>query len=414
MATLVGFQLGIHVPLTRLIGGGNPERTLDLVQAHGQAQLLGFAGLFVIGMSLRLMPRFAGARIAFEGLVPVMLATILAGLLLRAVLMPWFDGGAHAALLFVAVIAVLAGSGCFLLIALGTLAVEARRFEASSLALVLGAAFLFAGSAVSAFVAIDVIDRDARALPYLANNAVAHLHLSGFLLCFILGVGLRAIPAMVGVERPGKAAGILAVVLALAVAALTASLLYLEYGTFAKAVVLAADGAYLALGAVMLLLVWLAGVVRQAANRLRPASQPHLWLVRSAFSWMVVSALSSVYFGGKALLAAELPDQFGFDAARHALGAGAVTTLIAGMSLMILPEFAAERQRANRQRLLALALAVLLNAAALLRVIPSLAGAAWSADARNFSMALGGALAEIALLAFALYLGRLLLRQRHG
>ena len=110
LATLVGFVLGIHIPVGRLTDSGSPERTADLIQAHGQVQLLGFAGLFVIGMSLRLMPRFASSRISLGSLVPLTLYLIVSGLFTRAVVMPWFDGVAHSALLIASVFAVLLGS----------------------------------------------------------------------------------------------------------------------------------------------------------------------------------------------------------------------------------------------------------------------------------------------------------------
>ena len=78
----------------------------------------------------------------------------------------------------------------------------------------------------------------------------------------------------------------------------------------------------------------------------------------------------------------------------------------------VLPEFAVERQQPNRQRLLALTLAALVNAATLLRVAPALAGSDWTADERNLSMAAAGSLAEAALLLFTFVLLRLMWRQR--
>ena len=410
LATLVGFVLAIHVTITRLVDVGSPERTLDLIHGHGQVQLLGFAGLFVMGMSLRLMPRFAGGRLAFEPLIPVTLGFMTAGLVMRAVLMPWFSGDAHSGLLLASVFAILLGSSCFLFITVGTLAVNVRRFDASSRAFLFGASLLFVASAVTALVAVDATDRGLHSMPYLANNAILQLQLAGFLLSFILGVALRAIPALVGVERPGRSAGALAILLAGTVIVLASSFLYLEYASYSRAITLVADAAFLTLGLVLLALVWLAGILRQAANRLRPASRPHLWLVRSAFFWMVVAALTHVYAGGSSLIDGGLIDQFQSDAARHALGAGVITVLITGMSMMILPEFAAERQAPNQQHRLAFLLLVLLNAAALLRVAPPLAGSAWTFDQRNLSMAIAGSLAEVALFVFALYFLRLLFR----
>jgi hypothetical protein len=80
--------------------------------------------------------------------------------------------------------------------------------------------------------------------------------------------------------------------------------------------------------------------------------------------------------------------------------------------MLILPEFAVERQQANAQRWLAPLLAVLVNVAAALRVVPSLATEALSYETRNVSVAIAGSLAEAAIVLFAAYLLRLIWRQR--
>ncbi len=407
LATLVGFVLGIHVPLGRLLGAGGAERTADLIQAHGQVQLLGFAGLFVMGMSLRLMPRFAGARIALSGLLAPALWLFVVGLGLRAIVMPWFSGDLHSAFLLASVFAVLVGSACFLLVTFTTVGVDAKRFDASSLAFIFGATLLFASALIESLAAIDAINSGARSLPYLTDSAIVQLQLSGFVLSFILGVALRAIPTMFGRERPARSAGVLAVLLAASATLLAASLLYLQYVSDTSAAVLLSDVGFLGCGVVLMAMAWQARALRQAANRIRPASQAQLWLVRSAFFWMTAAGIATLYFGGVGLIRSELPQQTQFDAVRHLLAVGVVTMLIAGMSMLILPEFAADRLSTNRQKPLAAVLVVLLNLAAALRVLPALAGTHWSYDQRNLSMAVAGSLAETALLIFTAYFLRL-------
>ena len=414
MATLVGFVLGIHIALGRLLNWGSPERSADLVHAHGQVQLLGFAGLFVMGMSLRLMPRFAGSRIAPPILVPITLGLFVLSLIIRAVVMPWVSDGIYTALRYISVYGVLVASGCYLLIVGGTLTVDVRRFEVTSLTFLLGAFMLFLASTVAVFSTFDAIEEGSSRLPYLANNAIVQMELLGFLASFILGVALRAIPTMVGIERPGRSAYVLALQLATSVTVFAAGLLYLEYVSYALGVVLLVDAAFIVLGPTILWLAWQAGVLRQVANRIAPASQPNLWLIRSAFAWMVATALGMVYVGSSAFAAGELPTELEFDMVRHAFSVGVVTMLIAGMAMMILPEFAVGRQRPNRQPQLAFILVAFLNIAAVLRVAPSLAGTSWTFDQRNLSMAIAGSLAEAALLIFAVYFLRLRSRVNKG
>jgi hypothetical protein len=192
------------------------------------------------------------------------------------------------------------------------------------------------------------------------------------------------------------------------VAGLAAALLYLEHGTYSSAGTGVASCCFALFGAGLLLLSWSAGALRSFGNRLRPASQTHLWLVRGAFAWMTVAGFIALYAGVAGLIDGSLPSQLQFEAVRHSLGVGVITSLIAGMSLMIVPEFAAQRQYTDQRRL-ALTLAALINLATLLRVAPSLAGTAWSYDARNLSMAIAGTLAEVAVILFAVSLLKLIL-----
>ncbi len=61
---------------------------IALVQAHGHAQLFGWAGLFVIGVSLFFLPRLRGTTLARAQLAPWALASFCIGITLRVVSQP--------------------------------------------------------------------------------------------------------------------------------------------------------------------------------------------------------------------------------------------------------------------------------------------------------------------------------------
>ena len=406
LAVFLGFALGIDIAVARLTEGGDPDRNTDLLQAHGQVQLLGFAGLYVMGMSLRLLPRFSGARIAFPALVPLVLFSFLLGLIPRAVVLPFLNDDPHDALQLLSVAAVLAGSCGFFLVVAGT-ARSAGNADPSVVAFGVGAAFLLLSSIVALATTADAVGAGLRTLAFFDNQALLQMQLGGFIMLFIAGVSVRAIPTMVGVERPGRAVSLLVVAcISGAVLVLAAALLYIEHLDDSRLVARLASLAFALLGLGFISLSWLTGALRSFGNRLRPASQSHLWLVRSAFVWLAIAGAIAVYSGATAAADGALPSQFEFDAVRHTLGVGVVTGLIAGMSLMIVPEFAMDRHRTD-QRGLAILLFVLINTATLLRVVPSLAGTAWTFDQRNVSMAVAGTLAEVALIVFAVSLLRL-------
>jgi hypothetical protein len=123
--------------------------------------------------------------------------------------------------------------------------------------------------------------------------------------------------------------------------------------------------------------------------------------VRSAFGWLALAAVLALYLGLKGLVDGSLPAYHAVDGLRHTLGLGVATTLIAGMGLLILPEFAGERQERPDQSQKSITLLFLLNAAALLRVAPALVGPELDADLGAAMQATAGIFAEAALIVFA-------------
>ena len=61
---------------------------IALVQAHGHAQLFGWAGLFVLGVGLFFLPRLRGTTLARPRLAPWALASLVGGIAMRALSQP--------------------------------------------------------------------------------------------------------------------------------------------------------------------------------------------------------------------------------------------------------------------------------------------------------------------------------------
>jgi hypothetical protein len=411
LAGLAGFVLGIHIPVERLLGIGRADRTADMVQAHGQVQLLGFAGLFVIGMSLRLVPRFASSRLRFEGLIVPVWALALLSLALRVFVMVWLPPAWHSAVGIAVWFGLLLAASGYLLIVWGTITIDKDRVDGSSWFFLAGSGFYFLQAAFGTAVALHEAPERAKTFPYLADMGLLYLQLAGFLISYIGGVATRALPTMSGIPRPERGAARAALALTLSVLLLWAPLGWAAFRGGAAALYVLSDAGLMATGGCFLVIAWFSGALRRAAERLRPASQPHMRLVKMAFAWLTLAGLMAVYLGGKGAVAGELPSVLDLDALRHTLAAGVVTTLILGMGMMILPEMAAERQRPHHQASLSAFLAALMGSATVLRVLPGLAGAGLNADARNGMTALAGVLAEVAVVTFGVKLA-LLMRGR--
>lgn len=95
LAIFAGFALGAHVVSVIGLGLSLGNWYYPYVQAHGHIQLIGWAGLFIIGISLHFIPRLAGVPVANPKRIDHILALIAAGLLLRFLtiaLLPYFTG----------------------------------------------------------------------------------------------------------------------------------------------------------------------------------------------------------------------------------------------------------------------------------------------------------------------------------
>ena len=81
LAVLIGFQISMG------------DWWVAMLQAHGHAQLLGWIGLFIIGVSLYFLPRLAGTPLRFPRLPAWILSLLATGILLRAVSQPLLAAG---------------------------------------------------------------------------------------------------------------------------------------------------------------------------------------------------------------------------------------------------------------------------------------------------------------------------------
>lgn len=95
LAVFAGFAIGAHVAF--VIGFDFPlgPGYYSFIQTHGHVQLVGWAGLFIIGISLHIIPRLASVPIAHPSWVPRILWLMAWGLLLRSVghtVLPYLAG----------------------------------------------------------------------------------------------------------------------------------------------------------------------------------------------------------------------------------------------------------------------------------------------------------------------------------
>ncbi|HXG41193.1 MAG TPA: hypothetical protein VNL95_00480 [Dehalococcoidia bacterium] len=408
-ALAAGFSLGVLLALARSGVGDLGQRWPALAQAHGHAQLAGWAGLFVMGMAYRLGPRFAGAPpVAFAPAVASFGAVAL-GLVSRLLGQPLAWGEAGRTVLVSSAALELAGSLLFaalLLPSLGRGLLQGRPFAPHMAAAVV---WLVAAKALTVAWAPGA-SPEPLLVPFDRQQLLHDVMLLGFVLSAVVGVSLRSVVIFFGRPVPGpRAVWGLWLPLHLGLALHAAAAAWSSYRPWDGAARAEAAGLLLAglglAGAALLVGPW------RPPHRLRDAARGAGTLVQVAVAWLGIGGLLLAVLAGAALADGGPVPHARLDAARHLLAVGTVTTMILGMAYLVMPAFALSRQQGRPQRWAVPAALASLPLAAVLR-----AAGGWlsgETEAADHLTAMAGVLAWAAVAAFALALA-LALRARGG
>lgn len=391
-----GFLMAVWMPLAATGAVGGQGRVPWLIQAHGWVQVQGWAGLFVAGMAVRLMPRFAGRPPVVRNVTLPLLAALGLPVALRMTLQPWATGTLAEAT--AAAIGVLSAVG-----AAGVAAILAWTLGKGRKARDPWRYFAWAGTAWWAVLAAMLLTWGVRAArneglaPVAWDDVMTWVVLLGPIGNFIWSVQSRSVPIFFGRKTPTWRQAVVPGVAYNAGAALVALSLLFEGETAAR---LSGSGMALA-GAGMVWLPVIAGSVWGQAKRLRPRAKPAARFVLGANIAAVVAGVLLVWAGAQTALDAEYAEFAARDAARHVVGIGLVTMLILGMARLVAPVFALERTESGVPKLYERAPFWLLLGALVLRGGSALLAEQISYDARMHSAATAGALAWLAIAIFA-------------
>jgi hypothetical protein len=273
-----GFMLATWMPLAATGDAAGSSRTPWLIQAHGWLQLQGWGGLFVAGMAVRIIPRFAGRKPVGRRITIALLLLLAGAVLVRGAFQPWAEGAvARFASLTVSLLSAAGCGGVSALLA-WTLWNGRRTTEPWFLFAWAGAAWWAAWAILMLLVTPENGFGIGRGL--LApreNDAFLWVVMLGPIGNFIWGVQSRSVPIFFGRKTPSwRKAGVPGVLLNLA-AGLLAISIFLD----AQAEEIARGGLALA----GLALAWLpivTGAVWGKAKRLRPRAKPAARFVLAA------------------------------------------------------------------------------------------------------------------------------------
>lgn len=345
VAVAGGFSLGVWALLRAASGVPTaPLSWAELVQAHGQAQLWGFVGLFIMGVAYHAVPRFRGVRLdgASLRLAALSFWLTLSGILLRLAFLAVPGQWAYPVLTASALLLAL-GSACFGWAAIRTLR-QGQRGEVYEGYLAAGIAWLGVAALHQVVAAAYLWAADSRVLPVRLDEPLLTAFLLGFVVLTVLGVSARTLPVFLGLR-------------AARLALLRAALWALNPGVAAVALALGlSDGATPALSRWLLLAgqtLVLAGVLAFVAGlRLlepRASQVPDLaaqniprsfqGFVRVAYVWLLAAAAIWAFLALRAAAFGQGTLMTESSAGRHALALGFVTLMVIGMATRIVPVF---------------------------------------------------------------------------
>ena len=401
MAIGAGFVLATLAPLSVVLDWGWGANYTAVVQAHGQVQILGWVGLFIMGMAYRLMPRFSGRPLPAPPFVWTSWLALSASLILRMAAQPASEGVWQQSMLVTSGALGVIAAVVFAIVVVRTIAHRESRAGATGYFFLLGAGAFVAQACLNLVLLIQVAQRSGDVLYPLDAAGLLHLQFYGFISMFVLGVATRAVPTFSGLPRSELQGKALAIALAGAVTVfLVAALLTAKDGR-SGALNQVEAWSFAMLGPLFVAVAWQAGILPPKANRVAAASQPHVWFIRAAFVWLLIAAGIASYYGVRAGFTGTTISAHGVDALRHVVGLGFASQMIIGMAMLILPEFAIWRLRHLRERLPTLTLLLLLNTAVALRVGAAVATPQWNGVDRLWPMAIAGGLGWVAVMLFA-------------
>ncbi len=401
---IVGFPLGMTLSHAAAQGSSLGGRWQALAQVHGHIQLMGWVGLFVMGMGLRLVPRFTGVRVRPAALVPLTFVLMASGLLLRAAAQPFADERPLAVLFVIAAALEAAAALTFCTAVLRCLASGRREQFLYSPFFAAGAVWIAVAAVLALVFVADAASHSVPTIAVLRSNALSFLQLYGFVLMFIFAVSLRTFPIFFQ-RRPAQyQITIAAWVLANAgIAIYAAALIWKSYDHSAD-VRLLQTVAFLAVGVALVALLALLRIFEGRPHRLRDSARRSMRFVRSAYAWLLLAALLQVFFSTQALLDQRPLTHFQMDAVRHFLALGFVTTMIIGMALLVLPRLAMRRAQARTASVVAPVMLILLHGATAARGVGSLLVDEARIETGYWTMTAGGLAAILAMTVFAAYL----------
>ena len=370
IAVLAGFAIGAH--LTFVIGFDLAlgKGFYSFIQTHGHVQLVGWVGLFIIGISLHVIPRLASVPLSHPRWIPRILWLMAAGLLLRTAgqtVLPYLGGSR----LFVPWRWLAAGSGLLefsgivmyvsllvrTLSGIGNIRMQPALLSVRPYFGMMATGWLLY-AALNLMLLVDMAVRQDVVVNQGWNEVAIQVFVGLVLLPVAFAFSVRMLPLYLTLRAADWPVRGTAYVYLVSVCLQVIPASPLVAGLAPKIAGLLSDLGTLLKGGVILWFVWQFDILTRrhepwtAKREIQPLpdkrpTRPGLpdygefgrfeRLVYAAYVWLVLAATFEIFLGGARLVNYTLP--IPTDAVRHLYLFGFITLLIFGVSVRLIPGF---------------------------------------------------------------------------
>lgn len=204
VALTLGFTTGAGMLLAPLFGFDRGIWWVTHAQAHGMAQIFGFAGLFTMGIAYHVVPRFRNGAIKFPWPQRTSLTAILIAVVLRFVGQVVVGYPLAGVLLIASGVMLLAGALVFAVTIINTLLTGRNQHGTVERWVLSGVISLVIASGLHMILVAWLVQHEAAIAPAFLSTAVISSALLGFVGNFIMGVSTRAVTGFMGLASQHK------------------------------------------------------------------------------------------------------------------------------------------------------------------------------------------------------------------
>lgn len=376
IAIFGGFSLAAHLCIVMGFDRSLGDGFASLIQIHGHLQLVGWAGLFIIGISLHVIPRFSSVSISHPQWIPRLLWIVGIGLLLRFIahsILPYVDKG----FFFILLSWITAASGLlewygiliYLALLVGTIfrIPEAHRKPPliavrPYFGMMMMGFLLYA--TIHAVLLLQMAWRGNIVVGQMWNEISIHIFIGLVLLPVAFGFSIRMLPLYLRLPVPNWSFRRVAYVYLTGFLCQIAQILPINFLSNVEGYV--SSVGMLVKSSVILYVVWKLDILtrrqapsishrdiessldRQPARRAIPGQGEYGRFDRhiyAAYGWLVSGALAEMFIGGFGIF--RLPIAISSDVIRHIYLLGFITNLIMGLAVRMVPGFLKKRRVAS-------------------------------------------------------------------